>query len=77
MMNDFIDYVNIAEEFKNMRYIIRVCPIGGETEGSADVMELFSEHGKNVSGKAENHHQNLIKRLDKFEKNTRAQLKSS
>jgi hypothetical protein len=55
-MNDFIDYVNIAEEFKNMRYIIRVSPIGGEQEISTDMQELFTEHGKTVSKKGESHH---------------------
>ena len=77
MMNDFIDLVNIAEVFKDMRYIIRVSPIGGDQESSTDIVELFSEHGKNVASKAEANHNNLMRRLEKFEKNTRALLKSS
>ena len=77
MMNDFIDLVNIVTEFKDMRYIIRVAPIGGEEEGSTDLINLFAEHGKNVANKAEANHNNLMKRLEKFEKNTRALLKSS
>jgi len=55
-MNDFIDRVNIAKEFKDMRYIIRVSPIAGEQEKSTDISELFTEHGKSVSKKAELHH---------------------
>jgi hypothetical protein len=77
MMNDFIDLVNIAEEFKDMRYIIRVSPIGGEEEGSTDLINLFAEHGKNVAKKADSNHNNLMKKIESFEKNTRALLKSS
>ena len=77
MMNDFIDRVNIAQEFKDMRYIIRVSPIGGEQESSQDIQELFKEHGKVVTKKAETHHQLLARRVESFEKNTRAMLKSS
>jgi len=64
MMNDFIDRVNIAKEFKDMRYIIRVSPIGGEQESSTDLQELFSEHGKVVSKKAEKQHQQLARRVE-------------
>lgn len=77
MMNDFIDDINIAKEFKNMRYIIRVSPIGGEQETSTDVQELFTEQGKVVSKKAETHHQTLTNRVELFEKNSRALMKGA
>ena len=57
MMVDFIDRVNIAQYYNNMRYIIRVTPIGGEQQSDNGIQQLINEHGKNVARKAEAHHQ--------------------
>ena len=76
LIYDHIWLLDLKDEFKDLKYIIRVIPDIPVKNHSADLAELIDDVEQNVVKKADKHHQSMKKKVDMFEKNVRVLLKN-
>ena len=76
LIGDFIWLINLEEYFKGQRHIIILTPDLSINEESADLSQEISAMGSSMQKKSDTRHNQMIKRLEAAEKNSRQQAKS-
>lgn len=76
LINDHIWLLDLRQEFKNMRYIIRVQPDCSAADDGVDISDQIVEMTNALSKRSDLQNTNVMKRIEAFEKNNRQMQKN-